>query len=219
MKKIDSEGFQILVTQGLAKDFDAKYGDRDETHKLLDYLGSVFPAVASKKTIEVSSSILAVLASAGIKDVPKSAGKQSVSEGTAEFIENVEIVKALINSSEFMGAVPVAGAFVLLILGRMYESIANNTFGKLDLTVEQMQWTIGTVLRDIGRLLRKEPIPASKGRANTELLETLRSIRKHQIKKLKPNEVTEALEFAGIHVANDEALRIFEWRAKKKGQL
>jgi hypothetical protein len=40
-----------------------------------------------------------------------------------------------------------------------------------------------------------------------------------QVEKLKPTEVRNALEFAGIHVPDGEALRIFEWRAKKKGQL
>jgi hypothetical protein len=219
MKKIDAEGFQILLTRGLAKDFHTKHRNRDDTFKLLDYLGSVFPAAASKKTIEVSSSILAILASAGIEVGPQYAGKQTVSEGTAEFIENVEGIKALIGSSEFMGAVPIAGAFVLLIFRRMYESIARGAFGKVDLTPEQMQWTLGTVLRDFGRMLRKEPVASSKGRANTELLEMLRVIRTHQVEKLKPKEVKKALEFAGTHVPNDEALRIFEWRAKKKGQL
>lgn len=219
MRKIDAKGFQILLTQGLAKDFHRKYSDRDETFKLLDYLRTVFPAVASRKTVEVSSSILAVLASAGIKIVPESPGKHSVSEGTAEFIENIEIIKSLVGSSEFMGAVPIAGAFVLQIFRRMYESIALRAFGKLDLTAEQVLWVIGTILRDVGRMLRKEQYSASKGRANTELLDTLRVIRTHQVKQLKPREVRKALEFAGIYVPNDEALRIFEWRAKKKGQL
>jgi hypothetical protein len=100
-----------------------------------------------------------------------------VNEQTAKFLENVEIVKALADSSEFMGAVPIAGSFVLLILRGMYESIALRAFGKLDLTAENVQWTLGTVLRDLGRMLRKERVGMSKGRANTELLETLRIIR------------------------------------------
>jgi hypothetical protein len=73
---------------------------------------------------------------------------------TAKFLENVEIVKALADSSEFMGAVPIAGGSVLLILRGMYESIALRGFGKLDLTAENVQWTLGTVLRDLGRMLR-----------------------------------------------------------------
>lgn len=140
-------------------------------------------------------------------------------EQTAKFVENIEMIKALLDCPEFISKLPIGGGFVLLILRGMYESTALKSFGKLDLTAEEVQWTLGTVLRDLGRTLRKERPSTLKGRANAELLEILRTIRTHQVKKLKPKELRAALEFAGVHVPNDEALRLFEWRAKKKGQL
>jgi hypothetical protein len=74
----------------------------------------------------------------------------------------------------------------------------------------------------LGKTLKeRKPIPISvgKGRANVELLELIRQIRTHQVKKLKPSELKQALEYAGYHISDEEALRLFEWRAKKKGQL
>ena len=115
--------------------------------------------------------------------------------------------------------IPIAGGFLLTILEQMYIGVAQQTFGKLELTSDQMLWTFGTVLRDLGRELRRERAKLPKGRANTELLELLRVIRSHQKNKLKTREVRQVLEYAGVHVPADEALRIFEWRAKKKGQL
>ena len=83
-------------------------------------------------------------------------------------------------------------------------------------------WTAGATLEWLGKMLKeRKPIPINvgKGRANVELLELIRNIRTHQVKKLKPTELRQALEYAGYHVSDEEALRLFEWRAKKKGKL
>src|SRR5438132_485357 len=58
-----------------------------------------------------------------------------------------------------------------------------------------------------------------KGGINTELVDLIRTIRKHQLKRLKTREVLEILTYVGIHVPDEEGLRVFEWRARKKGLL
>src|SRR6266404_4374223 len=101
-----------------------------------------------------------------------------------------------------------------------YSEIALHKFGTRELNVDQGFWTAGATLEWFGKMLKeRKPIPISvgKGRANVELLELIRQIRTHQVKKLKPTELREALEYAGYHVSDEEALRLFEWRAKKKG--
>ncbi len=91
-----------------------------------------------------------------------------------------------------------------------------------ELTGNQMSWAVGATLEWLGKMLKAgKPIPiySDKGRAGVERLELIRTIRAHQKRKLTPKEMRQVLEYAGYHVSDAEALRLFEWRAKKKGQL
>ena len=140
-------------------------------------------------------------------------------EINARFIDNVALLNAIVDSPRGKQAFTIGTSFLLLILRNQYDSVARRKFGTRKLTDEEIAWTIGTVLRDLGRSLRNELVEPPKGRANAELLELLKLVRDHQIKKLKPGEFKQILQYAGVRVPEGDALRIFEWRAKKKGQL
>lgn len=140
-------------------------------------------------------------------------------ETNARFIDNVALLNAIVDSPKGKQAFTIGTSFLLLTLRNQYDAVARRKFGTRKLTDEEIAWTIGTVLRDLGRSLRNELVEPPKGRANAELLELLKLIRDHQIKKLKPGEFKQILQYAGVRVPEGDALRIFEWRAKKKGQL
>lgn len=128
----------------------------------------------------------------------------------------------LTNEPELRKAFPVVAAFGLMFAQDIYSEIALHKFGTRELSVDQGFWTAGATLEWFGKMLKERkptPIRVGKGRANVELLELIRTIRTHQVKKLKPSELKQALEYAGYHVSDEEALRLFEWRAKTRGQL
>jgi hypothetical protein len=54
---------------------------------------------------------------------------------------------------------------------------------------------------------------------NVELTELIKILRKHQKARLTYRELYEALKYAGVHVADEETLRVFEWRARKRGWI
>jgi hypothetical protein len=149
-------------------------------------------------------------------------GERRLPENTARLFENVQMVDELLQQPEFIKRLPVALGFALMFAQNVYSGIALQKFGTKNLNADQMAWTAGATLEWFAKLLKKEKpvdLGVGKGRADVERLQLIRKIREHQKEKLKPKELKQALEYAGYFVSDEEALRLFEWRAKKKGQL
>jgi hypothetical protein len=71
----------------------------------------------------------------------------------------------------------------------------------------------------MGKMLKTGKAPDMKGTVNVELLKLYKILRKHEKVKLTYRELREAMAHAGVHVEDEDALRQFIFRAKKKGWL
>lgn len=220
IEKLDAAGQQFVLGYRLTKQFDRKCSNPTERHKFVNLVRSYLPGFVPKEETDIPPAALDSLKSVGFPVWTNvTAGKQLLPVSVGRFISNVGILNEIMDAPEFRKLFPTVGAFVLLMFRNFYEEIALQNFGTMDLSADQVTWTIGTVFIAVGYLLRRERFDLGKGRANAELLEVLRMIRSHQTKKIMPKEMKNILEYLGIHVPDAESLRIFEWRAKRKGQL
>lgn len=222
--KIDKEGLDYLSGLRLAKQVANKVDDPDKARKIITKaLPKLFPGFAQGRTTVITAELLEKVKQTGMPPFKGlQPGEHKLPENTARLFENFEMIDNLINEPEFMKTLPMVGAFGLTFLQDVYSRIGLHKYGTRDLTVDQGFWTAGATLEWLGKMLQERkavPLYSDKGRANVELLELIRTIRGHQTKKLTPREMRQALEYAGYYVSDEEALRLFEWRAKKKGQL
>ena len=222
-KKIDKAGLQFLAGIRYAKWAGKEFQDPEQVEGFITkVLPKLFPGFAQGRSVVITAELLEQLKAIGMPMGEALPGEHKLPENLARLVENFQMFQELISDPELRKALPVVAAFALMVAQDAYSEIALHKFGTRELNVDQGFWTAGATLEWFGKMLKeRKPIPISvgKGRANVELLELIRQIRTHQVKKLKPTELREALEYAGYHVSDEEALRLFEWRAKKKGQL
>ena len=107
-----------------------------------------------------------------------------------------------------------------MIFGGMFEGVSRSNFGDAGpKTTNDWMWTVGTVFESLGQTMKTGKAPDLKGRVNVELIGVIKLVRQHQTAKLTYRELQEALEYAGVFVQDEETLRLFEWRARKKGWI
>lgn len=222
-KKLDKEGLQFLAGIRYAKWAGKEFQDPEKVRGFItNVLPKLFPGFAQGRSVVITAELLEQLKAIGMPMGDALPGEHKLPENLARLVENFQMCQELISEPELRKALPVVAAFGLMFAQDVYSEIAVHKFGTRELNVDQMFWSTGATLEWFGKMLKeRKPIPISvgKGRANVELLELIRTIRAHQLEKLKPTELRQALEYAGYHVSDEEALRLFEWRAKKKGQL
>jgi hypothetical protein len=98
---------------------------------------------------------------------------------------------------------------VTKLVWERFLDVRKRHFGNAELSNSEVFWVLGTTMETIGRSFRTgDEAPLKKGRANVELLDTLRVIRKHEIQRLSYRELTDALQYALIHVPDEEWLRL-----------
>jgi hypothetical protein len=221
-KKLDNECLQFLAGVRYARWANREIKDPEEARNFVnDVLPKLFPGFAQGRKIAISAELLESLKSAGMPMGENfTPGEHRLPENTARIFENFEMIQQIFNEEDFRKKFPVVAAFGLTFVQDVFSGLALHQFGTEDLSVDQMCWAAGATLEWFGKMLKeRKPPDVGKGRANVELLELIRKIRTHETKKLKPKELRQALEYAGYYVSDEEALRLFEWRAKKKGQL
>jgi hypothetical protein len=222
-EKIDTEGLEFLAGIRYAKLAGKKFKDPEKVRGIITKaLPKLFPGFAQGRTVVITAELLEQLKAIGMPMGDALPGEHKLPENLARLVENFKMFQELTSEPELRKAFPVVAAFGLMFAQDIYSEIALHKFGTRELNVDQGFWTAGATLEWFGKMLKERkpiPITVGKGRANVELLELIRNIRTHQVKKLKPTELRQALEYAGYHVSDEEALRLFEWRAKKKGQL
>jgi len=224
MTKLDHEGMEYLAGLRLAKRAAKEIKDPKKVQDLItNALPRVFPGFAKKRKTIITADLLEKMRQTGMPAFSTlSPGEHDLPPNMARLLENFEMVHSLVNEPEFIKVLPFSAAFGLMFLQDIYSEIALHRFGTTELNLDQMFWAAGATLEWVGKMLKeRKPIPlySDKGRANVELLELIRTIRAHQKAKLTPKEMRQALAFGGYHISDEEALRLFEWRAKKKGQL
>jgi hypothetical protein len=115
-------------------------------------------------------------------------------------------------------------AFGLAVVGHgildAYRDARRRHFGDIEINDRESLWVLGTALETVGNTLRTGDLtPTTKGRANIELVDMIRIIRKHEKNKLTYRDLKAALEYVLIPVADEESLRVFVHRYKKRGLL
>lgn len=222
-KKLNKDGLQFLTGIRYAKLAGKEFKDPEKVRSLVtNVLPKLFPGFAQGRSVVITIELLEQLKAIGMPMGDVLPGEHKLPENLARLVENFQMFQELINEAELRKALPGVAAFALMVAQDVYSDIALHKFGTRELNADQGFWTAGATLEWFGKMLKERkpvPITVGKGRENVELLELIRQIRAHQVEKLKPTELKQALEYAGYHVSDEEALRLFEWRAKKKGQL
>ena len=174
----------------------------------------MFPGFAQRHKVAITDEVLELLEAAGMAAAKKAKpGEYSLPQNSARMLRNLETIRGLVHDTEFMKVFPITLAIGSCFVQAVYEDTARRRFGTTELNMGQIFWTAGATLESIGRMLKqRKPIATEKGRANVERLELIKKIRAHQVKKLTPKEIKQALEIAGHYVSPTEALRLFEWR-------
>jgi hypothetical protein len=223
-QKLDKEGLQFLAGVRYAKWAGREIDEPEKARTFVtEVLPKLFPGFAQGRSFTVAPELLEQLRAVGMPmGETLTPGEHQLPENTARLFENLQIIQEILREPQFLKVFPFVTAFGLMFVQDIYSEIGLHKFGTRELNLDQGIWTAGATLEWFGKMLKeRKPVPLieGKGRANVELLELIRTIRKHQVKKLKPKELRQALEYAGYHVSDEEALRLFEWRAKKRGQL
>jgi len=194
----------VNVVDMVVSKLEAASSPQAETDGRISEMTSVDPSVA-KFAMEVETQ----LREAFLKDVPAVIDIAKfisgiLEEGGPQAREGISFVLAVAIHSCW-------GAFL---------DVRKRHFGNAKLTQPQSLWVFGTALSNVGSLLRTgDPTPTTKGRANPELIDLIREIRKHEQKRLSYRELKEAINYAGLHCPDEESLRLFVYRAQKRGWL
>jgi hypothetical protein len=105
------------------------------------------------------------------------------------------------------------------ILGT-YREARRRHFGDAEISDRQSLWVLGTALETIGNTLRTgELTPTTKGRVNIELVDMILTIRKHETSRLTYRELKDALEYVLFPIPDEDWLRVFVHRSRKRGLL
>ena len=115
-------------------------------------------------------------------------------------------------------------AFLLAITTHVswsvFQDVRRRHFGDAKLTTRESLWVFGTALANVGKVYRTgDPAPITKGRASPELTDVVKAIRKHEKRRLSYRELKDAIEYTGIHCSDENSLRLFVHRARKRGWL
>jgi hypothetical protein len=147
-------------------------------------------------------------------------GKQELPPNIVRYLEYLQTATALLEDAELRKTLLSGIALACLLLGNIYRGARRFHFGDAELDDKQTMWAIGETLCQLGKGLQGDGVPdPGKGHLNLELIEAIKKVRMHQKKRLTGREMLGALKYAGIHVSNEETLRVFEWRSRKKGLL
>jgi hypothetical protein len=138
----------------------------------------------------------------------------------ARFAEVMQLVTLALEDPEMRIAAGFVSAFAVLLAGDIYEGVSRSHYGDAGpKTYKDFTWTLGTTLEILGKGIKTGKGPHLKGKINIELIEMIKILRSHQKGKLTYRELREALEYAGVSPPDEETLRLFEWRARKKGWI
>ena len=147
-------------------------------------------------------------------------GSKTMGAPAARFVEVMQTVTQALEDPEMRIAAGLVAAFAALLLGNTFEGISKSYFGDAGpKEAKDFLWVIGKMLELWGKTLRTGKVPNIKGRVNVELIELIKELRQHQKARLTYRELHQALEYAGVHVQDEETLRVFEFRARKKGWI
>jgi len=223
--KLDAWGLEFL--EGYRKSTAARgtIADPAKWHEKLSEIAAQHPQIRVVKTVEVLPQFLDHLLQNEelancLAKLQASAGAKVLPSPAARFVDVTQSVTLALDDPQMRIVAGAVAGFATFIFGSIYEDISTMNFGDAGPTKpEDLMWTVGATLEFLAKILKSGKPPHMKGKVNVELLKVIRTIRAHAKVPLTYGELYDALAYAGVHVADEEALRLFVWRAKKRGWL
>jgi hypothetical protein len=223
-EKLDPEGVSCLEGFRKTAEVRATVKDSSQWRAKLDAIRAQHPELRVLAKVDVVPEFLKlVLANEDLANLVSSfeqtPGTKVMPRPAARFVEVTQLVTLALEDPQMRVAAGFISGFAALILGNIYRDVSRGYFGDAGpQKPEDWMWTLGTVLEILGQGLKGKS-PRLKGKINLELIELIKIIRTHQKERLTYRELRAALEYAGVHPPDEEALRLFEWRAHKKGWI
>lgn len=199
-------------------------GDPAKWHEKMQEIAAKHPQIRELGKVEVLPEFLDRLfqneeLAKHLSLLNPSPGTKTMSAPVATFINVAQTVTLALDDPQMRVFAGFAIGLPALIFGNLYRDVSKMYFGDAGPKADDLMWTVGTTLEVAGKMLKTGKAPDIKGKVNVELLKLIKLLRKHEKIKLTYRELRDALAYAGVHVADEGALRTFVSRAKKKGWL
>ncbi|HWO37074.1 MAG TPA: hypothetical protein VNO32_50505 [Candidatus Acidoferrum sp.] len=222
--KLDPWALQFLEGYRKASAVRGSVDDPVKWHEKMEEIASKHPQIRELVKVEVLPEFIERLLqneelAKHISVLNPSPGTKTTSPPVATFIDVAQKVTLALDQPELRIAAGFAAGFVAVMFGNLYSDISKMYFGDAGPKADDLMWTVGKTLEVMGKALRTGKAPDVKGKVNVELLKLIKVLRKHEKVKLTYRELREAIAYAGVHVEDEDALRQFIFRAKKKGWL
>jgi hypothetical protein len=224
-EKLDAWAVEFLEGYRKVSELRGKVHDNAELHAAVEKIATQYPQLRVLGTVDVLPEFLnRVLENEQMAQVlathNPTSGKAVLPSSVARFVDVMQAVTLGLEDPEVRLSLAAAAGLAAIIVGGTYESISQQYFGEAGpKDTKQFMWLAGTILEVMGKTLKTGKPPDLKGKVNVELLRLIKTIRAHQVRRLSYRELLQALEYAGQYFPDEEALRVFEWRARKKGWL
>jgi hypothetical protein len=222
--KLDPWAVQFLEGYRKASAERGSIGDPAKWHEKMQEIAIKHPQIRELGKVEVLPEFLDRLLqneelAKHLSVFNPSPGTKTMSAPVATFINIAQTVTLALDDPQMRVFAGFAIGFPGLIFWNLYRDVSKRYFGDAGPKADDLMWTVGTTLEVAGKMLKTGKAPDIKGKVNVELLKLIKLLRKHEKIKLTYRELRDALAYAGVHVADEGALRTFVSRAKKKGWL
>jgi hypothetical protein len=222
--KLDSWALEFLEGYRKASAERGKKDDPTKLHEKIEEIAAKHPQIRELAKVEVLPEFLNRLLqneefAKHLSVLNPSPGTKTMSPTVATFINVAQAVTLALDNPELRVFAGLAAGVVGVMFGNLYSDISKMYFGDAGPTPDDLSWTVGTTLEAMGKMLKTGKAPDMKGTVNVELLKLYKILRKHEKVKLTYRELRDAMAHAGVHVEDEDALRQFIFRAKKKGWL
>jgi hypothetical protein len=223
--KLDDRGLDFLEGYRKVSAIRNTINDPSAWHAKIEEIALEHPEIRVLARVDVLPEFLDLLlkserAADFLSKFQPTAGAKTIPAPAARFVEVMQSVTlALEDPNVRVLAGVISASLAVLFLG-IYEGISKANFGDAGpKETNEFLWTVGMTLEALAKAMKTGKPADLKGRVNVELIELIKALRQHQKAKLTYRELHEALEYAGMHVPDEESLRVFEWRARKKGWI
>jgi hypothetical protein len=222
--KLDPWALEFLEGYRKASAERGSMGDPAKWHEKMEEIAAKHPQIRELGKVEVLPEFVDRLLqneelAKHLSVFNPSPGTKTMNAPVARFVNIAQIVTLALDDPQMRVLAGFGVGFIGLMFGRFYSDISKMYFGDAGPNSDELMWTVGKTLEVMGKTFRTGKAPDMKGKVNVELLDLIKKLRKHEKVRLTYRELREAIAYAGVYVEDEDALRQFIFRAKKKGWL